>query len=65
LLTPLPTVQYGVVAVPGPESEQPAALSTYKLVVAAWARVGIASRPAGTSTVAHSPRLLISLMVSR
>jgi hypothetical protein len=55
-------VQYGVTAVPGPESEQPeVALSTYRKVVAACAGVGNANSPSGSNAKAHRPGIVLML----
>ncbi|GAA1644490.1 hypothetical protein GCM10009744_38900 [Kribbella alba] len=65
LLTPFATVQYGAVAVPGPASEQPAAvLSTYREVVAACASDGNARIPAGSKARAHKPEILVRFILS-
>src|SRR4051794_13285443 len=59
-------VQYGVAAVPGPESEQTElVLSTYSDTVAAAATEGNASRPAGTKRTADTPSILVSLMLPK
>src|SRR4051812_23726636 len=64
LPTPLTTLQYGVVDVPGPESEQfDAVRSTYRAVVAARATSGHPS--AAPDSKDATPTLTASLMALR